>query len=443
MKLKTLSAITAMLLVVSVFGQKATIDLTFTAVNNAAYVQLDSIKVMNITQHSDTWIYWPDTSLTIDITQGDTLLNIGYSTGSPIGIEDINNEGRGFQLFQNYPNPANDHTVFSFTIPERGNVQFIVSDILGREVFHSERLLNKGIHSFRFSPGSGKLFFLTARWNGVNRSIKIITTKTNSRNTCDIDYIESKQIDLRLKASSFKQISVIESGILDNPISNETYIFQFAYNIPCPGTPSVTYSGQVYNTVQILSQCWLKENLNAGAMIDGNINMTDNGVMEKHCFDNNQANCTKYGGLYQWDEMMQYTTQQGAQGLCPLGWHIPCDKEWNVLEGAVDSQYGIGDPEWNSIAIRGFDAGTNLRTTTDWESPGNGTDIVGFSGLPGGLINENGNFYDNGFYGYWWNSTEYNYDNAWDHFLNYNSPDVTRFNSAKGYSFSVRCVRDE
>ncbi len=51
--------------------------------------------------------------------------------------------------------------------------------------------------------------------------------------------------------------------------------------------------------------------------------------------------------LYQWEEMMQYTTQQGAQGICPPGWHLPTDEEWKVLEGAVDSQYGIGDPEWD------------------------------------------------------------------------------------------------
>ena len=75
--------------------------------------------------------------------------------------------------------------------------------------------------------------------------------------------------------------------------------------------------------------------------------MTDNGTMEKYCYNNEPDSCTKYGGLYQWDEMMQYTTQQGVQGICPPGWHLPTDEEWKVLEGAVDSQYGIGDPEWD------------------------------------------------------------------------------------------------
>ena len=442
MKTKTLYTVTALLLIVSTFGQKVTIDLTFTAVDNAAYVQLDSIKVMNITQHTNATVYWPDTSLSLDISAGDTLLYIGYSTGSPIGIEDINYERNNFKLFQNYPNPATDHTMFSFTIPEKGNVQLSVTDISGKEVFRSERLLNNGVHSFRFSLGKGNIFILTARWNGINRSIKIITTEANSRNTCNIDYIESKHSKLQLKTSSVKK-GVIESGILDTPITNETYTFQYAYNIPCLGTPSVTYSGQVYNTVQILSQCWLKENLNVGTMINGASNMTDNGVIEKYCFNNNQVNCNKYGGLYKWNEMMQYNPQQGSQGICPSGWHIPCDEEWKILEGAADSQYGIGDPVWNSIAIRGFDAGTNLRSKFDWESPGNGTDILGFTGLPGGIINDAGTFFLIGFYGYWWSSTESDNNNAWDHFLNYNSPEVYRLNNVKGYSFNVRCVKDE
>jgi len=59
----------------------------------------------------------------------------------------------------------------------------------------------------------------------------------------------------------------IESGIAYTAVEDDTITFQFAYNIPCPGIPTVSYEGQVYNTVQIFSQCWLKENLNVGTMI--------------------------------------------------------------------------------------------------------------------------------------------------------------------------------
>jgi uncharacterized protein (TIGR02145 family) len=130
-----------------------------------------------------------------------------------------------------------------------------------------------------------------------------------------------------------------------------SYTFQFATNIPCPGMPTVEYEGQVYNTIQIFSQCWLKENLNVGMMIPEAKDQSNNGIIEKYCYNNEPDSCAKYGGLYRWDEMMQYTTQQGTQGICPPGWHLPTDEEWKVLEGAVDSQYGIGDIRMGGLWI--------------------------------------------------------------------------------------------
>ena len=214
--------------------------------------------------------------------------------------------------------------------------------------------------------------------------------------------------------------------------------------IPCPATPTVTDAdGNVYNTVLIGDQCWMKENLNVGTRIDGTEEMTDNGVIEKYCFDDDPANCETYGGLYQWDEMMQYITQPGTQGICPPGWHVPTDEEWKILEGTVDSQYGVGDPEWDDVAYRGFDAGTNLKTTSGWNGNGNGTDLFGFSGLPGGLRDDNG-FFDNvGNYGSWWTSTELKDFHAWYRFLYYNYPQVYRTHyGRKWYGISVRCLRD-
>jgi uncharacterized protein (TIGR02145 family) len=234
----------------------------------------------------------------------------------------------------------------------------------------------------------------------------------------------------------------LQSGMLDSPITSEPFNFQFATNIPCLGTPTVTYDGQVYNTIQIFSQCWLKENLNVGTMIPGGQNMSNNGVIEKHCFNNEVDSCTKYGGLYQWDEMMQYTSQQGIQGICPPGWHIPTDEEWKVMEGATDSNYGIGDPEWDrSYTFRGIDAGTNLITIWGWIL-GNGTDLFGFSGLPGGMCIGNGVFDGLGEVGYWLTSTENGDTFIWYHDIGYGFPGVGRYGNIKENAFSVRCLRD-
>ena len=172
----------------------------------------------------------------------------------------------------------------------------------------------------------------------------------------------------------------------------------------------------------------------------------NNGTIEKYCYNNEPDSCTKYGGLYQWDEMMQYTTQQGTRGICPPAWHLPTDEEWKVLEGAVDSQYGIGDPEWDILwDLRGFDAGTNLKTTIGWYGNGNGIDIYGFSGLPGGRRDDLGLFYGNGIDGYWFTSTEYVVDvYTWFRNLTYYYPEVYRsYISYEVAGFSVRCIRDE
>ena len=292
-------------IVLGTMGQN-TIDLTFTAVKNAAYVQLDSIKVMNRSQGGESTIYYPDTTLSIEISPGDTLLYIGYSTGYPIGIQEIKQENSSFRLFQSYPNPVKDQSTISLYLPEEGNVSMQINDIQGRVILSKEQFFEKGIHSFRFSPGNSSLYFLFARWKHATESIKMINAEPGIWQRCMLDYLGRGTYDCSLKDSILKNdLVMFESGILDAPSANETYTFQFATNIPCPGTPTVTYEGQVYNTIQVRSQCWLKENLNVGIMINGTQNQTNNSIKEKYCYNNEPDSCTKYGGLYQWDEMMQ------------------------------------------------------------------------------------------------------------------------------------------
>ena len=260
-----------------------------------------------------------------------------------------------------------------------------------------------------------------------------------------MEYTGSFNGEPPLKASSLKNgLEMQESGILDTPESNESYTFQFATNIPCPGTPTVTYERQVYNTIQIFSQCWLKENLNVGSIIQGTEEMNDNGIIEKYCYNNEPDSCAKYGGLYQWDEMMQYTTTQGVQGICPDGWHVPTDYEWRVLEGTVDSVHGIGDPEWDIFHWRGFNAGLYLKSTHGWYLNGNGTNRFGFSGLPGGyrfyIVSSGFNYLSH--FGLWWSSTETSSTSACDRHLGWNNWGVSRTGYFKEYGYSVRCLKD-
>jgi uncharacterized protein (TIGR02145 family) len=203
----------------------------------------------------------------------------------------------------------------------------------------------------------------------------------------------------------------------------------------------IEYEGQSYSTVMIGTQCWMAENLNVGTKINATQNQADNSTIEKYCYDNNEANCDIYGGLYQWDEMMQYVTTMGTQGICPDGWHIPGDAEWKTLEGTVDSQYGVGDPEWDNTMYRGYDAGKNLKSTSGWTSDGNGTDLFGFTALPGGYRNTAGIFNYLEMYTYFWSSSLYASTYPIYRNIFFNRDNVMWNYEYKENGFSVRCIR--
>ena len=200
-------------------------------------------------------------------------------------------------------------------------------------------------------------------------------------------------------------------------------------------------NGEVYNTTLIDSQCWMAENLNIGKILNGDEEMTNNGIIEKYCYDNDVENCYKFGGLYQWDEMMQYTHIPGTQGICPTGWHLPTDGDWKILEGTVDSQYPVGDTIWNNKGYRGFDAGLNLKSTNGWRDNGNGTDLYDFCALPGGRRTESGSFGSITNNAFFWTSSEYDSD-AWGRYIDYSGGKVGNWNFFKTSSKSVRCLKD-
>jgi len=196
--------------------------------------------------------------------------------------------------------------------------------------------------------------------------------------------------------------------------------------------------GQFYSTVQIGTQCWMAENLNVGTRIDGANNQIDNGTMEKYCYDDDVANCDTYGGLYQWDEMMQYTTDTAVQGICPDGWHLPTDNEWKTME----MELGMSQSEANGAGYRGTDEGEKMKSTSGWLYNGNGTNTSGFTALPGGVRYFDGGFEEPGTNGDWWSSTMYDGLNSVTRDLEESSDQVGRYGEYKTNGFSVRCLKD-
>jgi uncharacterized protein (TIGR02145 family) len=189
--------------------------------------------------------------------------------------------------------------------------------------------------------------------------------------------------------------------------------------VPCPGTETVDYAGKIYNTIQMGNQCWLKENLNVGVMSSP----SNNGVIEKYCFNNIEDSCTKYGGLYYWQEAMQYSGTEGAKGICPTGWHIPTLAEFQTLTTTVGND------------------GNALKAIGQGSGSGAGTNTSGFSAMLAGDRSINGYFY-NLDHGYFWSSTEFSASTAYFLYLYYSDSVIYTIVDSKDYGFSVRCLRD-
>ena len=194
--------------------------------------------------------------------------------------------------------------------------------------------------------------------------------------------------------------------------------------------------GKIYTTVLIVTQCWMAQNLNVGVRINSTINQTNNGIIEKYCYANLESNCHLYGGLYQWDEVMQYVTNEGTQGICPAGWHIPTNTEWTTLTNYL----GIESIAGGKIKATGtIQAGTGL-----WNEPNTGaTNSSGFTALPGGFRGDGGGFGYAGLSTDFWSSTEYyQQEEAILRLLYFDNSTVLLVTSYKHTGYSVRCIKD-
>jgi len=196
---------------------------------------------------------------------------------------------------------------------------------------------------------------------------------------------------------------------------------------------------RVYITVQIGELVWMAQNLDHGEMIDGSIPAPDDEAIQKYCYDNNPANCEKYGGLYTWHEMMQYNLDD-PHGVCPDGWHIPSDEEWKILEMHLEMS---GD-DVNLEGWRGIDQGGKLKALGDefWDPPNEGaTDEFGFRAIGAGGRSTVGDFGGLNLYTLFWTSTWVE-PLPWYRSVFGNRADIGRNAGNVQYGNSVRCVKD-
>jgi len=172
--------------------------------------------------------------------------------------------------------------------------------------------------------------------------------------------------------------------------------------------------GKTYKTVKIGEKVWMAENLNYQ-------------TSDSKCYESKQENCDKYGRLYIWRE---------AVTACPDGWRLPSKEDFEQLRTIAGQKAGDKDK-----------AGIVLKSWTGWEDykgkSGNGTDVLGFAGLPAGYYDSYYDYFNReGNHAYFWSSTEYDKDVAYYLDLYYGIELAYMDYYDKYYAFSVRCIKD-
>lgn len=213
---------------------------------------------------------------------------------------------------------------------------------------------------------------------------------------------------------------------------------------PLPVTTVTDIDGNVYETVIIGTQEWMKENLavthyrNGDSIPHVTVAATWSIVSSgAYCeYGNNTNNVATYGRMYNWHAVVD------SRSIAPEGWHVPSDEEWQLLEMYL----GLSQAQADSLGWRGTDEGGKLKAkgTTHWSSPNSGaTNESGFSALPGGIRG-----HDHGVYAYlgeyacFWSSTSHTSLSALCRYLNHDRSEAYRPTFGKRGGFSIRCVKD-
>lgn len=201
--------------------------------------------------------------------------------------------------------------------------------------------------------------------------------------------------------------------------------------------------GKQYPTVQLGSQCWIAKSLDYdnGCSSKTWVNYSDVGWCG--CYSNNSSNCNTYGRLYQWSAAMNGSTTAGAQGICPVGWHLPTSAEYNSLESytnTVSQYYCNGNSAYTAKALASVsnwassgtcDAGTNQSTNN----------ATGFNAFPAGSRDPNSSFRDVSLAISLWSST-LSGGSPMGHYLIYDQESMLNWVNNPAFAVSVRCLKN-
>jgi uncharacterized protein (TIGR02145 family) len=218
----------------------------------------------------------------------------------------------------------------------------------------------------------------------------------------------------------------------------------------------IEHEGYSYSTVQIGEQCWFSENCRYLPSVSPS--SAESATSPYYYVNGYQGtdiaaakattNFHAYGVLYNWPAVM-------TEGICPSGWHIPTDLEWQTMEMAL----GMSASEASSSGFRGSPFGDYMKSTSGWDGGENGSNSSGFTGLPGGYSESSGHvpkiyrspgkFDSSGNSSSWWSASQAASESAsesvslsWSRSLSGYDDLATRHSYPQANGNSARCVRD-
>ncbi len=419
---------------------QTTITLSFSGIQNGLSQPLDSTKIENLTQGGDTMLHAPDTALELTYISG--IHNL-----------DVQNNAEIWLYPAYYLTSTGVIQVWLF-LEKQSRVTLRLFDIAGIEYTALTEMLQVGQHRIYVHTGIKTFLILSAESNG-RRSVCKITGFGTDDKEMRLEYggLIGNYSTAKIQLSTFPWFpgdhlrftgfaGNYSDTIIDDPIQSKVYVFVIPGS-QCPPTVTDT-NGNVYNTVQISYQCWLRENLrvrhyNNGLAIPNNItdyvwSSLTTGAMS--WYNNDSATYfSTYGALYNW-----HAVNSGQ--LCPTGWHVPSDAEFKTLEISL----GMTQAQVDSFGWRGTDEGGKLKETgtAHWNAPNTGaTNSGGLTLLPGGCRFGSGGYYNHiGNYGYLWSATSYDTSGSWFREFSKSEQRINRVYPIKTFGFSVRCIKD-
>lgn len=345
-----------LMFVTSLFSQ--TITLNFIGKDTVnQYVPMRQVLVRNLSKGWQDTLCGPELQMSLqDCT--------GVRNDSPNG---------GLSLSQNTPNPFSGVTYTTLSLSEESAVTLDLTDMLGHIVSSfSLDHPHPGYYRFQVVVSNEGQHLLVARQRGKSCAIKLLNVQSGGTNsisflgTTDKPTMEKRMSGFRDSEFPFEAGDMMEfvgianingnemeSAVVNISLDNSQDITLLFYEqmgggraASCPSDPMVVdFDGNIYNTIQIGTQCWMKENLRTTHFPDGSeipLGGINDTLPIRTCPGNSAGNVATYGYLYNWPATMNFpagdTANVVAQGVCPNGWHVPSYDEWITLLSYLGSQ---------------------------------------------------------------------------------------------------------